>query len=237
MKHRDAPLQAFYDLTETAILRRADSCKNAGPTAKLVFDALRKSAGGKSNSAPERLPVCDVLESALHVASAGLAPVPELAAALNNLSPHLQWKRRNNSSLDGTNFHDGHANALVAGQGGFEERGDVRIGISLLAPHVRYPDHRHPPEEVYVSLAGGAWWNANMDWTTPGPGGLIYNELNVLHAMRTEAQPLLAIWCLWVGCLKETFRSFQYFIMAVLDTAIFSSAKKMTGSSPVMMRF
>ena len=30
------------------------------------------------------------------------------------------------------------------------------VGISLMAPHVRYPDHRHPPEEVYVSLAGGA---------------------------------------------------------------------------------
>ena len=88
---------------------------------------------------------------------------------------------------------------------GIEEREDVRVGISLLAPHVRYPDHRHHPEEVYVSLAGGAWWNANMEWTTPGPGGLIYNEPNVLHAMRTEAQPLLAIWCLWVEAKKKRF--------------------------------
>lgn len=199
MEHRDATLQAFYDLTETAILRRADSCKSAGPAARRVFDALQNTVGGKGSSAPERLPVCDVLESALHVASTGPAPIPELAAALNSLSPLLQWKRRKGSALDGTNFYDGHANALVAGPRGLEEREDVWVGISLLAPHVRYPDHRHPPEEVYVSLAGGAWWNANMDWTTPGPGGLIYNEPNVLHAMRTEEQPLLAIWCLWVG--------------------------------------
>ncbi|HEX7107801.1 MAG TPA: dimethylsulfonioproprionate lyase family protein [Aestuariivirga sp.] len=198
MKQRDAKLQAFYDLTETAILRRADTCKNAGPAAKPVFDTLRKNVGCQGSSAPERLPVCDVLESALHLASAGLAPIPELAAALNDMSPDLQWKRRNSSPPAGTNFHDGHANALVAGPGGLEEREDVWVGISLLAPHVRYPDHRHPPEEVYVSLAGGAWWNANMDWTTPGPGGLIYNEPNVLHAMRTEEQPLLAIWCLRV---------------------------------------
>jgi quercetin dioxygenase-like cupin family protein len=199
MKQRDAKLQAFYDLTETAILLRADTCKNAGRAAKPVFDALRKNMGGKGSSAPERLPVCDALVSALHVAGTGPAPIPELAAALNDLSPHLQWKRRNNSPPDGTNFHNGHANALVAGPGGLEERADVWVGISLLAPHVRYPDHRHPPEEVYVSLASGVWWNANMDWTTPGAGGLIYNEPNVLHAMRTEAQPLLAIWCLWVG--------------------------------------
>ncbi len=199
MKHRDAKLQTFYDLTETAILRGADTCKNAGPAAKPVFDALRKNEGGPGNSAPERLPVCDALDSALHLAGTGPAPISELAAALRDLSPRLQWKRRNTSVPDGTSFHDGHANALVAGPGGLEVREDVWVGISLLAPHVRYPDHRHHPEEIYVSLAGGAWWNENMDWTTPGPGGLIYNKPNVLHAMRTEAQPLLAIWCLRVG--------------------------------------
>ena len=202
MEQRDATLQAFYDLTETAVLRRADTCKSAGPAAKLVFDALRKNAGGQGGVTPERLPVCDALESALHVASTGPAPIPQLASALNGLSPLLQWKRRKGSAPDGTNFYDGHANALVAGPGGLEEREDVWVGISLMAPYVRYPDHRHPPEEVYVSLAGGAWWNANMEWTTPGPGGLIYNDPNVMHAMRTEAQPLLAIWCLWMGLEK-----------------------------------
>jgi hypothetical protein len=199
MKQRDSKLQMFYDLTETAILGQGEASETIVSAAKPIFEALQKSAGGQGNFAPERLPVCDALESALHLASTGPAPIPELAAALKDLSPHLQWKRRNSSSPDGTSFHDGHANAFVAGPGGLEEREDVWVGISLLAPHVRYPDHRHRPEEVYVSLAGGAWWNANMDWTTPGPSGLIYNEPNVLHAMRTEEQPLLAIWCLWVG--------------------------------------
>jgi hypothetical protein len=52
-------------------------------------------------------------------------------------------------------------------------------------------------------LAGGAWWNSNMKWTTPVPGGIIYNEPNVLHIMRTEEQPLLAIWCLWISNQKQ----------------------------------
>jgi hypothetical protein len=199
MTQREAKLQRFYDFTETAIAKRAETCANAGPAAKLIFDALRTSIGSQSNLVPERLPACDALESAVDLANTGPTPIPELATVLNDLSPRLQWKRRNGSSPDGASFHDGHANALVAGPGGLEARNDVWVGISLLVPHVRYPDHRHHPEEVYVSLAGGAWWNSNMDWTTPGPGGLIYNEPNVLHAMRTEAQPLLAIWCLWVG--------------------------------------
>ncbi len=199
MNRRDSILQSFYDLTEAAILARAATCRNAEPASKPAFDALRGSVGGLNSLAPERLPACAALPSALAMASAGPTPVPQLAEALRELSPRLRWQRRDGKPPDGTTFHDGHANALVVGPGGIEEREDVWLGISLLAPHVRYPDHRHPPEEVYVSLAGGAWWNANMEWITPGPGGLIYNEPNVMHAMRTETQPLLAIWCLWVG--------------------------------------
>jgi len=127
MTRRDVKIEIFYDFTEAAIAKRAETCANAGPAAKPVFDALRTTVGEQGNFAPERLPVCDALESALQLASAGPAPIPELAAALNNLSPRLQWKRRNSSSPDGTNFYDGHANALVAGPGGLEERDDVWI--------------------------------------------------------------------------------------------------------------
>ena len=199
MNPRDAQLQLFYDLTETAILRRAESCKRAGPAAKPVFDALRSHTGKLANFASEHVPAYEAFEPALQITRQGPDPIPKLAGALRGLSRRLQWRRRDSSRPDGTSFHDGHANALVVGQGGLEERDDVWLGMSLLAPHVRYPDHRHPPEEVYVSLAGGAWWNAGMEWTTPGPGGLVYNPPNILHAMRTGDQPLLAIWCLWVG--------------------------------------
>jgi quercetin dioxygenase-like cupin family protein len=195
MKTRDSSLQDFYDLTESAILASAGTCPKAQPAAMPVFAALRERQGTFPSVVHQVLPVCASLEPALKMA----APIPELAEALRALKPRLRWERRTSAPPDGTSFYDGHANALVVGPGGLEEREDVWLGLSLLAPHVRYPDHRHPPEEVYVSLAGGAWWNSNMDWTTPGPGGLIHNEPNVLHAMRTEAEPLLAIWCLWVG--------------------------------------
>jgi hypothetical protein len=35
-----------------------------------------------------------------------------------------------------------------------------------------------------------------MDWTEPGPGGIIYNPPGILHAMRSHAQPMLALWFL-----------------------------------------
>jgi quercetin dioxygenase-like cupin family protein len=196
MLQRDDRLQTFLELTEEAITLRAGSCEGAQSAAYRIFTALRQHVGPKTEAAPETLPVCRSLDSALQVARKGPLPVPLLATALSELAPSLIWRRRKGAEMESETFFDGHANALVVGAEGFEARKDVMIGVSLMAPHVRYPDHRHPPEEVYVSLAGGLWWKEGQHWREPNPGGLIYNEPNVLHAMKTVEQPLLAIWCL-----------------------------------------
>jgi hypothetical protein len=198
MTVRDQTLQHFFDLTESAILLGADSCDGAKPSATRIFSALRNKVGPRSDAKPESLPVCSVLEDALHISGKAKAPIPELGTTLAKLSPGLVWQRRKGAELEPPGFFDGHANAYLVGPGGVEIRNDVWIGISLMAPHVRYPNHRHPPEEIYVSLAGGDW-KKEQNWHRPKPGGLIYNEPNVLHAMATDEEPLLAIWCLWVG--------------------------------------
>ncbi len=199
MTGRDRKLQQFLDLTEKAILLRANSLHGARPAAIRIFAALRDHQGATSDAAAERLPVCATLKTALELAGQSPAPIPHLAIALAELAPALVWRRRKGAEYECQNFFDGHANAVVVGPEGIEKRDDVMIGISLMATHVRYPDHRHPPEEVYVSLAGGAWWKEGEDWYRPKSGGLVYNEPNILHAMATEEDPLLAIWCLWLG--------------------------------------
>jgi quercetin dioxygenase-like cupin family protein len=196
MSQRDASLQQFLELTEEAITLRAASCEGAQSAAERIFTALREHVGPKSDAVPETLPVCRNLDSALHVARKGPLPIPRLATALAELTSSLIWRRRKGAETETRAFYDGHANALVVGPEGLEQRDDAMIGISLMTPHVRYPDHRHPPEEVYVSLAGGAWWKEGRHWHQPRSGGLVYNEPNVLHAMATEEEPLLAIWCL-----------------------------------------
>lgn len=199
MTGRDPKLQQFLDLTQEAILARASSCEGTRRAATRIFAALREWAGTKSDAAPEILPVCKALDTALDLAGQGPAPIPRLASALAKLAPELVWRRRKNADKESRKFFDGHANALIVGAEGMESREDVMVGISLMAPHVRYPDHQHPPEEVYVSLAGGAWWKEGREWHRPGSGGLVYNKPGVLHAMATEEDPLLAVWCLWVG--------------------------------------
>ena len=93
----------------------------------------------------------------------------------------------------------GHANAIVICRGGLEERNDVSVGISLIAPDIRYPEHHHPPEEVYLVLSQGHWQKSGGAWFEPGIGGLVHNPPGIRHAMRSGTTPLLATWCLWNG--------------------------------------
>jgi hypothetical protein len=60
-------------------------------------------------------------------------------------------------------------NAMIIASAGLEKRSDVMIGCSLMAPNVRFPDHKHPPEKVYAVLSNGAWCNSITPW--PGIGG------------------------------------------------------------------
>jgi quercetin dioxygenase-like cupin family protein len=120
-----------------------------------------------------------------------------LADAFVVIEPHLTWKVRAGAETLGQEFLDGHANATITGPEGLEIRSDVRIGVSLVAPHARYPDHHHPPEEIYVALSDGQWRQALDPWHEPGMGGLVYNPPNIVHAMRATERPLLALWFLW----------------------------------------
>jgi quercetin dioxygenase-like cupin family protein len=83
--------------------------------------------------------------------------------------------------------------------GGLEPREDVLLGVSLMAPRLQYPDHHHPPEEIYLALSKGEWRQEEGPWHEPGLGGLVFNPSNVVHAMRSADTPLLTLWCLWTA--------------------------------------
>lgn len=195
MPSRDSNLQQLLDVSQRTI---ADSGVAAAMAAgERVFERLGRSAGVAKDGAAGRLPVC---ASTVEAALAGLAtrnpPLPELARAFAAVEDRLRWYRRKTATPADEPFYSSHANALLIGPGGLEERSDVEVGVTVMAPHTLYPDHDHPPEEVYIALSPGEWWNAKMDWTEPGPDGIIYNPPGILHAMRSHAQPFLALWFL-----------------------------------------
>ena len=191
---RPAALQRFLDAAVAAVSGAAAPGSAPERAARKVFDRSRSSAGSVSLAKAERLPVCRHLDMAL--AGAGATAVSAVAGAFRQIEPALRWYRRSTADPNDLVFWNGHANAVILGPGGIEERSDIWIGVSLMAPQVTYVDHDHPPEEVYLALTPGEWWNTDMDWTDPGVGGLIYNRPGVRHAMRSGASTFLALWFL-----------------------------------------
>jgi len=197
MPDRDPRLEAFLTAVADAFRARA-MVPEAHAALRRISDALQQ-VGEPTRSVGRRLPVCDHLPAALAAARAhqSLAAVVD---AFGSLQPLLVWApRRPGGANASPNFPEGHANAMIVGPGGLENRQDMQIGVSLLAPHVRYPDHAHPPEEVYLVLSPGRFRHGGSNWFEPGYGGTLYNTPGLPHAMASESAPLLAIWYLWVG--------------------------------------
>ena len=120
-----------------------------------------------------------------------------MAKKLDNINRHQPWYPSNRSSDKNEAFYNGHANAVITGNGGLEEHKSVRFGASLIAPHLEYPYHRHPPEEGYLVISEGDWRQGSGGWFHRNPGETVHNVPNIWHAMRSGKSPLLAVWMLW----------------------------------------
>lgn len=155
--------------------------------------------GAPGADGAERLPVvADVLPMALETARRHSAATARVADTFQTLESALRWARRSSGGPHASaDWPEGHANAMIVGPGGIERRGDMQIGVSLMAPHIRYPDHTHPPEEVYLVLSPGRFQHGASDWFEPGIGGTLYNAPGIRHAMASDAAPLFAVWLLW----------------------------------------
>ena len=196
---RSPELQRLLTAAEAAIRNGSSGDERIQAAAGRIFAALETPHGQAAAPQAARLPVCDYLPAALQHARLQPDPVGALAAVFATIEPQLNWKSRPGAEAIGAQFLSGHANAIIVGSEGLEIRPDMRIGVSLMAPHTRYPDHHHPPEEIYVVLSDGEWRQADRPWHTPGIGGLVYNPPDIVHAMRSAEAPLLALWFLWMG--------------------------------------
>jgi hypothetical protein len=173
----------------------AAACLPAPPPSALYAPV----ASGVHNG--ESLPVTALFPEALRALIPRGDALGGLARALQDLAPNLVWSTRKAVGPSASaGFAQAHANCFVMGPGAIqsvaEPRDDLWIGISLMAPDTRYPDHDHAPEEVYLVLTPGEFWHRDSEWITPGIGGTVHNTPGIRHAMRSGSAPFLAIWVL-----------------------------------------
>jgi hypothetical protein len=143
---------------------------------------------------PERRAACAWLD----MITVPEGPLDDVLQTFRALEPALAWSIRSGSRVNaGPGFEDGHANAVIVGNGALIPHDHVTLGVSLIAPHIRYPDHDHPPEETYLVLTEGEFFHGDSGWFTPGVGGTFHNTPMIKHAMRSGDTPLFAVWALW----------------------------------------
>jgi quercetin dioxygenase-like cupin family protein len=161
-----------------------------------AIDACLDTPGVIRETPGNRLAICDRYLDAALAAPTEDDVLRSLLAGFKALEPLLEWKPRpSHNDTASENFATGHANAMIVGPDGLEHRQDAWLGVSLMAPETRYPDHNHPPEETYLVLSGGQFMQEGR-WFTPGIGGSFYNPPGIRHAMRSGETPLLALWAL-----------------------------------------
>jgi len=150
---------------------------------------------------PVRFPAYDHLGPALERAEAEREA--GLARTIAALAPSLRWTYSYPTNPRDRDLSSKVAFAQIVGRRGLQPDAEIHIGLTLIAPHVVYPAHHHPAVELYLVVSGTALWQSgNAEPALRAPGSIILHPGNVVHAMTTFDDPLLAIWT-WRGDLAS----------------------------------
>jgi mannose-6-phosphate isomerase-like protein (cupin superfamily) len=125
---------------------------------------------------------------------------------LAGIADKLAWTERTRTRPSG--HVDIRCSVAIVGPQGMITDERFKFGIYLQPPGMFYPAHRHEAEELYFVLSGKAQWEKDGAGFEPVAGGdLIHHAPYQAHAMRTQDEPLLALWS-WTGNLSNDTYSF-----------------------------
>ncbi|PST19106.1 transcriptional regulator [Rhizobium sp. JAB6] len=111
----------------------------------------------------------------------------------------LHWAQTYGVTDFGSDFLQRYGWVELFGTRGHFASEEMAGGFLLLGPDVHYPDHHHEAEEIYIPLTDGSLWSKDAQPFLPRwSGEIIHHPSNIRHAMRTEDQPLVALY-LWRG--------------------------------------
>jgi len=142
------------------------------------------------------LPVVQWLERAAFIAP---SPTDALARALLDAASSLAWRQTYARGTVDDAFLDSYGWTELIGARGLIASKALACGFLLLGPRTLYPPHQHEADETYLTLSGiAAWQDGSRTWRHVPPGQLVHHASFEPHAMRTDAEPLLALY-LWRG--------------------------------------
>jgi len=197
----DAALALVADVGRA--LNRASGPGLAQARARLAVQPLHAA---DPQPPPRRLPACRFLPEAI---GETMLADPSLAAALAMIDDDLSWRQNagySDAAMGQPGYMDAYAYAEVIGPGGLLAGDDFLLGLMILGPGLRYPDHAHPAPELYRVLCGDSIWSRDGGVFEPRePGDWIWHDSGTVHATTTRNRPLLALY-IWTDRVAEPAR-------------------------------
>lgn len=145
---------------------------------------------------PEPLPVLRWLQDAVTRSSPATA---HLMAVLAETAGALAWRQSYAAADFGPAFLERYGWTELVGPSGPFASDRIACGFLVLGPEIHYPSHAHEAEELYVPLSGTALWQvADAPPRPVAPGTPIHHPSWIPHAMWTQAEALVALYC-WRG--------------------------------------
>jgi len=192
-----------HDRTVEALVRAAHELLAASgdPTTAAFLSLWPVQTSPTRRLPPRELPVLGWIDALEDVA------VPATGALVRmfvDAARSLHWAQTYGPDDFGASFLERYAWTELIGLRGPVASAQIAAGFLLLGPGIEYPLHRHAAEEAYLPLAGAAQWKRDDgDWVRRAPGKPIHHASRVPHAMRTQREPLLALYVWRGGNLAE----------------------------------
>ena len=124
-----------------------------------------------------------------------------LLRAFQALSAGARWEQsyKRTDGLVGEDMLAGYGFIELVGKLGPFVSDKIRLGVGAWGPHIKYPAHHHAAEEMYLLLAGSAWFE--LEGEAPvrrGPGDVVYVCPSRVHGLHTREDPVVVFY-LWQG--------------------------------------
>jgi hypothetical protein len=164
-----------------------------------ILGAWSNTHANPSCPARHELPACRHLEAA--IAAGLIGPARQLTRTILPLLDSFHWRYGYPFDPRWPDLSERVAFTQIIGERGLLTDDSALLGLTLIAPWTHYPLHSHPAIELYLVITGSADWRLEgARFARKPPGALILHRSGIGHAVKTEAEPLLALW-VWRGDL------------------------------------
>ena len=167
-----------------------------------VIEATSKRLTLNNSYKSNYQPVCRFLNSCIKNTPKKYQAIAEVTQQIKEL---LHWKVNDNyKNVYPDHFFQNESFVEIIGPSGLLICPNIRVGFLLLGKDVFYPSHNHEALELYNIISGSSLWQINDEkFSKKSPGDEIFHDLWMPHSMKTEGQPVLALFS-WSGAiLKE----------------------------------